>query len=189
MTPKTISRRLLPVAVRERSKRSRVSDFLSNRRGVAAIEFAFLGLPFFMIIFAILETALVFVGDMTLEQAVERASRTVRVGAVSRSNLGSTEFKASLCKEIRIVLSCDKVIFDLRSYSQYDLIPLDAPVKEGALDVTGFRFEAGNPGDIMALRVFYEWPLLTNVIQKSMSTIGGGKYLLSASAVFQAEPF
>ncbi|WP_162247004.1 TadE/TadG family type IV pilus assembly protein [Aureimonas sp. Leaf427] len=163
--------------------------FLRNRKGVAAIEFALLGVPFFMILFAILETALIFVGDMTLEQAVERAGRSVRVGTVTKTNIGSGDFKKSLCREIRVLLSCDKVVFDLRSYSDFDSIPRAAPIKEGALDVTGFRFEPGNAGQIMALRAFYEWPLITNVIQGSMSNLSGGKYLLSASAVFQAEPF
>ena len=166
-----------------------VIQFWKKRDGSAAVEFALLGIPFFLIIFAILETSLIFIGDMTLEQAVARAGRSVRTGSVATSNISEAEFKAILCREINILLSCENVKFDLRSYSDFNSIPRMAPITNGILDSSGFEFEPGNAGQIMALRAFYEWPIITNIIQGLMSNLDGGRYLMSASAVFQTEPF
>ena len=160
-----------------------------NRDGAAAIEFAFLATPFFFIVFALLETAMVFVADITLEQAVAKAGRNVRTGQVATSNLSEADFRQMLCNEINLLLSCDEIMIDLRSYPSFSAIPTQAPINGGALNTSDFRYEQGKAGEIMALRAFYEWPLFTDIMHSVLSDIDGGKHLVASTAVFQAEPF
>ena len=47
-----------------------IRDFGGNRKGNAAIQFAMIAVPFFMMLFAIIETGLVFFAQQTLETAV-----------------------------------------------------------------------------------------------------------------------
>ena len=161
----------------------------SNRDGVAAIEFACLATPFFFIVFALLETAMVFVADITLEQAVAKAGRNVRTGQVATSNLSEADFRQMLCNEINLLLSCDEIKIDLRSYPSFSAIPTQAPINGGALVTSDFRYEQGKAGEIMALRAFYEWPLFTDIMHSILSDIDGGKHLVASTAIFQAEPF
>jgi Flp pilus assembly protein TadG len=168
---------------------ARFRPLVRDRRGVAAVEFALLGGAFFLIIFAIIETAFIFIGNVTLEQAVARAGRTVRTGYVTNQNVSEADFKKSICAEITMLLSCDEVKIDLRKYAGFDAVPSAAPVVGGSLSTSGFTFESGKGGDIMALRVFYEWPLFTNIVYAFLSDLGGGKHLLMSVAVFKNEPF
>lgn len=163
--------------------------FVRARDGAAAVEFALLALPFFLIVFAILETAFIFIGNVTLEQAVAKASRIVRTGNVARENVSEADFRKTLCGEITVLMSCDNIKLDLRSYSDFASIPTSAPIVAGALSDGDFRFERGNAGQIMALRAFYEWPLFTNFMESYLSDLSGRKHLLMSVSVFQTEPF
>ena len=54
--------------------------FRSNRRGSVAVEFSLIALPFFALLFAIIETALVFFASQVLETAVQDSSRLILTG-------------------------------------------------------------------------------------------------------------
>ncbi|WP_082666327.1 TadE/TadG family type IV pilus assembly protein [Aureimonas sp. AU4] len=169
---------------------SRIARYFNRSSdGVAAVEFALLGAPFFLIIFMILETACIFIGDITLEQATARAGRTVRTGQVATLNQSEADFRKNLCGNILVLLNCDNVRIDLRSYSSFSSIPTDAPIASGRLQSGEFQFERGNPGQIMALRVFYEYPLYTDIVDRFLSDLDDNKHLLMSVAVFQTEPF
>ncbi|MBC8129296.1 MAG: pilus assembly protein, partial [Rhizobiaceae bacterium] len=58
--------------------------FRRDRKGVAAVEFAILAIPFFVTVFAIVETSLVFLAELTLDQSVDRVARKVRTGELER---------------------------------------------------------------------------------------------------------
>src|SRR6185503_13859041 len=47
-----------------------IASFARRQDGAAAVEFGFVALPFFALLFAILETALVFFAGQSLEAAV-----------------------------------------------------------------------------------------------------------------------
>lgn len=172
-----------------RRPRELLNRFGRSKEGVAGVEFALLCAPFFLIIFMILETACIFVGDITLEQATARAGRTVRTGQVATTNQAEADFRKQLCGNILVLLNCDGVKIDLRSYSSFLSIPTDAPISGGRLQSSEFQFERGNPGQIMALRVFYEYPLYTGIVHRFLSDLADNKFLLMSVVVFQTEPF
>jgi len=58
----------------------RIRRYLKNKEGTAAIEFAILAIPFFMLLFAVLELAVVFFINSTLNHAVSEAGRQIRTG-------------------------------------------------------------------------------------------------------------
>ena len=54
--------------------------FARDRSGVAAVEFAFVGLPFILILYAIIETGLILTGNFLLERGSEQVGRLVLTG-------------------------------------------------------------------------------------------------------------
>ena len=66
-----------------------------------------------------------------------------------------------------------------------------------ALDTDGnlhstFQYDPGGAGDIVVVRVFYEWDLiaeLPNIIGLGLGNMSNGNRLLTASAAFRNEPF
>ena len=59
------------------SAKARMRALARDERGVTAIEFGVLALPFFTVIFAILQTAIMFLASQVLDSALEDASRKV----------------------------------------------------------------------------------------------------------------
>ena len=96
-------RRLLAPAI------SRGRSFARDERGVTVIEFAILALPFFTLIFAIIETAMVFFASQVLDSALEDASRMVRTGRAQAANYTMTEFRSYLCGYTFNLLDCSQI--------------------------------------------------------------------------------
>ena len=162
--------------------------FRRSRSGSAAVEFALVALPFFAILFSLVETGLVFIGDATMQNAVKQAAREVRTGQVAGEDFDLPAFRKSLCS-YSVFFDCSKFKIDLKTYAKYSDIPLVAPVKNGQLDGSGFGYTAGGANQIMALRVYYEWPIYTDVMAKALSSLSNGNYLMAATVAFKTEPF
>ena len=82
-----------PWKVRGRSPRG----LLHNREGSAAVEFALVAVPFCVMIFAILEVALIFTLDSVLENAAISTGRLVRTGQASAQGLTAAELRPRVC--------------------------------------------------------------------------------------------
>ncbi len=92
MAPRpTLLRQLIAPAV------SRGRSFARDERGVTAIEFGILALPFFTIIFAIIETTMVFFAGQVLDSAVEDASRMIKTGRAQAAGYNMTNFRSLMC--------------------------------------------------------------------------------------------
>ena len=46
-------------------------------------------------------------------------------------------------------------------------------------------YQPGGPGDIVVVRLFYQWPIYVSLLQN----MSGSKRLLIATAAFRNEPF
>ncbi len=57
------------------------------------------------------------------------------------------------------------------------------------LDVSTFKVDPGPALSKNMLRVFYEWPVMTDFMAKSMSNLKNGRTLLFSTVTWQNEPF
>src|SRR6185369_9176211 len=89
------------------SATARMRAFARDERGVTAIEFGVLALPFFTVIFAILQTAIMFLTSQVLDSALEDASRKVRTGEASGYNL--TQFRTLVCDSTYNLIDCSQI--------------------------------------------------------------------------------
>ena len=170
---------------------SRWQQFAENRRGAAAVEFALIAAPFFFLIFGLLEVCLIFIMSTVMEHAVAEAARPLRTGEAQQAGMTDVQFRQSLCGEVFGILECDaRLSIDVRTVTNFAASPIGAPIDgEGELDDDDFRFEPGGPNDIIAVRAFYEWDLITPLMSKPLANMSGDRHLLQASAVFRNEPF
>jgi len=84
-----------------------IRRYLKNREGTAAIEFAILAIPFFMLLFAILELAIVFFINSTLTHSVSEASRQIRTGNFQACG-SQDKFKELVCANMQGLGNCEK---------------------------------------------------------------------------------
>ena len=178
---------------KEPARPSLLARFIGNRKGSTAMEFTILAIPFALLVFAILESCISFAAQQLLANATDDIAREVRTGQLTTANLDETKLRGLLCDKLSILVgsSCaDYIHFDLESYASFAAAAaLRTTVQNGALVTTNFDVKPGGPLTINVLRVYYEWPVMTDFMTKLMSNLNNGRTLLFASATWQNEPF
>lgn len=180
-------------AVETASVRGALGRFRRNRRGSAAVEFALVAPLFFCMLFAILETAIVFFAGQVLENATQESARLILTRQAQTSGMTETAFKTNLCDRIKVMFNCEgnlaTINVDVKSFAPGAAITITEPIVSGSL--TGpFAYSlppSGSPNTIV-VRAFYEWPLFVTRLGYNIGNLNGGKRLLSATAAFHVEP-
>jgi Flp pilus assembly protein TadG len=160
------------------------------RKGATAIEFALIATPFFLLLLALFETAMVFFSSINVEYAVNDVGRLIRTGQVQTGNITEDQFRQEVCNRLATIVNCDdRLEIDVRVFSNFDSVDHSSALDEDGNLKTDFQFSPGNAGDIVLVRVFYVWNLITPHLGQSLSNMSGNARLLSASTVFRNEPF
>jgi Flp pilus assembly protein TadG len=173
--------------------RKALCRFRRNRRGSAAVEFALVAPVFFALLFAIIETAIVFFAGQVLETATQDSTRLMFTHQASDSGMTETQFKTDLCNRISALFNCasdlSSLDVDVKSYPPGTSISITDPIVAGAL--TGpFVYFAPPPGspNTVVVRVFYKWPLVVTGLGYNIANLKNSQRLLAASAAFHVEP-
>ncbi|HPE47667.1 MAG TPA: pilus assembly protein [Hyphomonas sp.] len=169
----------------------KLQDWASERRGAVAVEFALIAIPFFFIVFGLLEVCLLFIMSTVLEHSISEASREIRTGQAQEAGFSEQDFRDAICSELFGLLDCGSNLhIDVRKLSGFGSASTDMPLdSDGNFDETGFGFDPGGANDVVAVRVFYEWTLLTPILSAPLVNMNGSKHLIQANAVFRNEPF
>lgn len=164
--------------------------FVRKDDGATAVEFALVALPFFALLFAILETAVVFFASQILETGVYNASRLIRTGQAQNAGFDETQFRDSICANIYGVIDCQNDLkLDVRTFDNFDAADLSMPIDDdGNLTFTP-SFDPGQRNDIVVVRAFVEWPTIVPGFGNDLSNMANGNRLLAATAAFRNEPF
>lgn len=163
---------------------------LGDQQGATAVEFALVATPFFALIFAILETALVFFAGQTLETAAADGARLIMTGQAQTAGYDQAAFKRAVCAKIVGLIDCNAGLYiDVKSYASFSSINTAAPITNGALNTTGFGFVSGGPGDIVVVRLMYQWPVYAALLSFNLSNSGTNKRLLMSTVAFRNEPY
>ena len=169
----------------------RLADFRHDASGATAVEFGLVALPFLALLFAILETSLIFFAGQTLETAVVNTARLIRTGQAQQLGYGVTNIRTSICSQVITLANCaGNLQLDVRTYATFSSINLAKPLNaQGNLDTSNFTYAAGHGGDIVVVRAFFEWPVWSKLLGLGFGNLTNGNHLLSATAAFRNEPF
>jgi Flp pilus assembly pilin Flp len=173
--------------------------FRHNCLGATALEFAMLAGPLLALVFGILAVGLVFVGNMTLENAVDQGARVIRTGEAQSQGFDAAKFQSEVCKYLTAPLSCGGLKLDVKKCSSFGACQATNPLDSNGNLKSGFSYDPGIGGDVIIVRAFYEWDLMGKLpvirllgnrsIDTRFSNMGNGDRLLIATAVFRNEPF
>jgi Flp pilus assembly protein TadG len=168
-----------------RPRKGLLRRFARAQDGAAAIEFAFVAIPFFVLIFAIIELALAFLLSMTLENALMTVDRKIRTGEIQNNGGTAASFRTAVCKQmVWLGTSCESsIILDVRTLPSFsDTSTLVAPKAAATC------WDPGGPGSIVLVRGYYKWPLITPLLQKAVGGKAGDRQI-NFAAVFANEPY
>lgn len=164
--------------------------FTRNEHGSVAVEFALTAIPFFTLLFAIFEAGLVFFATATLDQAVNDAARFIRTGQAQAASTTVTQLTNSICSNVALLTNCTTNLkLDVRVFSSFAGVNFP-PVtnSSGAINNNALQFNVGNAGDIVLIRAFYVWTIISP-FSVGLANNTGSTRLLQSSVAFRNEPF
>ena len=172
--------------------RKQLEAYCAAQRGAAAVEFALIAIPFFFIIMGLLEVCLIFIMSTVIQASITDSSRQLRTGQAQSSGFTANDFRTEICSHFFGLMGCDeKLHVDVQTITDFSLADLSSPVGEGddEFDDSGFVYDPGGREDIVLVRVFYEWDLITPMITAPLVNLGDGIHVIQVNAVFRNEPF
>ncbi len=170
--------------------KSVIQRFKRSKDGAAAVEYALVAAPFLALVFAILETALVFFASQVLETAAADSARLILTGQAQTSGLNQTQFKQEVCNRIYGLFDCNSGIkVDVRTYNSFSSANMSKPIDANGNVTFTPSYQPGSPGDIIVVRLLYEWPVYVSLLGLNLSDLSNGKRLIMATSAFRNEPY
>ena len=169
---------------------SRAGRLALQKDGAAAVEFALVAAPFLALVFAIMETAIVFFAGQALETAVANSSRLIMTGQAQTSNFDAAAFKNAVCAQIAGLFNCQSGVYvDVKTFTSFSSVTMPSPVDAQGNFQNNFTYQPGGPGDIVVVRLFYLYPVYVSLLGFNLTSVSGGARLLAATSAFRNEPY
>ena len=173
--------------------------FRRDDRGVAAVEFALVSVPFFALLFAILEGALIFWTNQVLDEAVSQASRLLYTGNFQQTTLAvpaaeiPDRFKQEICNRVGGLFDCSSIKIDVQTYDSFpNGVPqpiVTDPDGTRHLDPAFGQYNTPGPSRITLVRAVIEYPVFVSLLGANGSDLSGNKRLLMGTAAFRTEQY
>lgn len=171
-----------------RAAPSLLRRFFATHSGATAVEFALVGPPFFALLYAILQTALVFLAQQVLQTATMQAARLIMTGQAQAGNYTAAQFQQAVCTNATTMFNCANIYVNVQTFSSFSSVTMLNPVSNGTFSSSGMSYSPGGTGDIEVVQVFYQWPVWPGPLGFSMSNTSGNTRVLVATAAFRNEP-
>src|SRR5690606_16072104 len=170
-------------------RRGTTGRFRRSQSGSAAVEFGLLAIPFFALLFALIETSVIYFSTANLDSVVADAGRLIRTGQAQSGGMTESQFKDLICDQMVLISDCKSNLHvDVRKYSNFGNVqPPSLVDKDGKL-ITNTVFRPGSAGEIVLVRAYFSWGVMTPSFI-GLSNLEGGGRLIAASAAFRNEPF
>jgi Flp pilus assembly protein TadG len=169
--------------------------FRRDRRGSAAVEFSLVAVPFFALLFAIIETGIVFFAAQVLETGVQDSGRLIYTNQITNTNTTLAQFKADLCNRVAVLMNCTGIDVDVKYYPAGTTITITDPIDgAGNYDTSNLAYNVppANATGTVVVRAFYRWPLIVTGLGYNIANIGrntgNAKRLLTGLSAFHIEP-
>jgi len=172
----------------------RAKTYLQDREGSAALEFGLLAIPFFTLIFGILELAIILFVNANMTHAVSEAGRQIRIGNFQACGGDPAEkFKELVCENMSFFGSCtDRLRVDVKTGPNFHTIVLPDPPEADDTDSAVPNGTVANTvgGDPVVARAIYYYSLaLPAALTRLETQKGSGIRELVSSTAFRNEPF
>ena len=165
----------------------------ASRDGATMVEFAIICVPFLTLLFSILELGMIFMASTTIESATTAAARQIRTGQLQAgSSNNAAGFKTLICDGMSWISASDceaNLSVDVRTSTSFAAINVSPPITNHAIDQSQLSFNTGAACQIVLVRVFYPWTLITPVLEPGLPNLGANQRLLTTAIAFRNENF
>jgi len=163
-------------------------------RAATAVEFALLIGPLVFLILASLQLSIIFFAGQVLQSAATKVGREIMTGQIQTAGDTQTQFTAPggpVCTAAPVIFTCGSIMVDVESASTYTSLNTGTltPTYSGSNVTNTWAYAPGGPGDIVILRLMYNWPVVAGPLLPGLANQSNGDRLLVATTVFKNEPY
>ena len=96
-----------------------------------------------------------------------------------------------MCGKIYGLFNCTGGLYvDVKNYTVVRQHQHGKPIdSNGNLQTGSFGYQPGGPGDIVVVRLMYQWPVYVSLLGLNLSDTAGSKRLLMSTVAFRNEPY
>jgi Flp pilus assembly protein TadG len=148
--------------------------------------------PLVFLILASLQLSIIFFAGQVLQSAATTAGREVMTGQVQTAGDTATQYQSAVCAAAPVFFTCGNIMVDVESASTYSTLNTGTltPTYDSHGNVTNaWAYSPGGPGDIVIVRVMYNWPVVAAPLLPGLANQSNGDRLLMATSVFKNEPY
>jgi len=149
------------------------------------------GIPFVLMIVGTIEMAIMFTAQSVLQEATFTAARLIRTGQIQQSEDGDPEemFRDAVCTFSEMLIPCDDIQFTVQNVPSFADADDNPPEFDEDGNLIDEGFEPGGPSDVVLIRVAYNYPVRTPLMQPVLSNRSGGLRTMLSTMVLQTEPY
>jgi len=197
------------IVLRDRKKLEKIqkswdfADFKDSESGTTAIEFGFVALPFFLMVFLIINSALFWYAQNSLDKGIADATRQVLTGTAQNTNMTVAGFQSLVCQQANLsgsYIDCSKlrVIMASSTVSWADLAakqpgsPCLSSGKLGGSTGAGtdlLSVYTGNASTYIWVTACYQWELSRTLPKFAVGPFSDGAMLIQSTMAFKSEPY
>ena len=161
-----------------------------GNKGVTAVEFSLIGIPFILMTVGIIETALMLTTHSLLQESTFAAARLIRTGQVQQAPSGAEEmFRDAVCDFSELLIPCGDIQFQVQQVPSFADAADNEPQIDDEGNLTSTPFDPGVENSIVIVRVLYNYEIKTPLMQTLMANREGGKRTMLSTMVLQTEPY
>jgi Flp pilus assembly protein TadG len=164
--------------------------YIKSCKGVIAVEFSMVALPFILLMVGTLEMAIMFASQSLLDGATANASRLIRTGQLQGGGDPQADFELAVCTVAQALMNCNDLQYQVISVDNFedaDNLP-DADFDADG-NLTDTTFDPGNENDVVLVRVSYTYDIATPMFQPLLTNMGNDKRIIMSTVVLQNEPY
>jgi Flp pilus assembly protein TadG len=179
----------------------RLRALARDTKGVVALEFGLVVLPFLLLVFGVVAVGIFYFQVSSIENAAQTAARDIRVGKVQQgsgaysSATTDTQRKAALlsafCVAAPTLPNCtSRTAVIVQSSTNFSGISRPSCSSSGTLVSNNTTtFSAGSSSSVVLVTFCYSLSLLGVPVFGRKGGLSDGSYLVQASVAFRTEPY
>ncbi len=168
-----------------------LSRFGHASQGAMAVEFALVAPILIAVLLAVLETAIFFFAQQSLQNAATQAGRQFMTGQAQGNS--QSAFRNLVCTNyLPSIFNCNSLVVVVQSASSFAGVNTAAPnlYSNGQpLPVTSFAYSPGTPGQVMVVQLVYPWSVFGGPLGFSLANLPGGAAEMMGVSAFRVEPY
>ncbi|MEW6640923.1 MAG: TadE/TadG family type IV pilus assembly protein [Pseudomonadota bacterium] len=173
-------------------RRRWLARFARTERGATAVEFAIIAPIFIGLLIAVLQTGIFFFAQETLQAAAMQSGRLFMTGQAQNSSMTQAQFLNQVCPQVQALFNCNQLMVDVQSYTSFSGANTGSPTltynAQGQV-TNNWSFSPGTQGQVVVLRLIYQWPLIGGPFQLILPNLSNGTALMMGVSAFRVEPY